>query len=76
MRGHLGLLSTAVGIAVTLAVTQPSAAAAEPSQRDRLLAAFDRILGNYAGEFDEWELSTAAINGVTRRARLPVRIHQ
>src|SRR5262249_39687166 len=65
MRKHLIVSSAAVGIALALAVIQTNAAAAESSQRDRLLAAFDRILGNYVDEFDESELVTAAINGMT-----------
>src|SRR5215831_15747536 len=65
MRKHLTLPGAAAGIALALAVIQTNAAAAESSQRDRLLAAFDRILGNYVDELDESELVTAAITGMT-----------
>src|SRR5262249_41340380 len=37
----------------------------ESGQRDRLLAAFDRIRANYVDVLDESELVTAAINGMT-----------
>jgi len=65
MRKHLTLPGAAAGIALAVAAIQTNAAAAESSQRDRLLAAFDRILGNYVDELDESELVTAAINGMT-----------
>jgi carboxyl-terminal processing protease len=65
MREHLTLASAAAGIVLALTVFQANAAAAESSQRDRLLAALDRILGNYTDELDESELVTAAINGMT-----------
>jgi carboxyl-terminal processing protease len=65
MRKHLMLPGAAAGIALAVAAIQTNAAADEPSQRDRLLAAFDRILGNYVDDLDESELVTAAINGMT-----------
>jgi carboxyl-terminal processing protease len=66
MRKHLILPSAAVGFALALAVIQANApAAVESSQRDRLLAAFDRIRANYVDALDESELVTAAINGMT-----------
>ena len=64
MRGHLKLAGAAVGIALALAVIQTNASAAETSQRDRLLAAFDRIRANYVDQLDKSELVTAAINGM------------
>jgi carboxyl-terminal processing protease len=64
MRGHLKLAGAVVGIALALAVIQTNASAAETSQRDRLLAAFDRIRANYVDQLDESELVTAAINGM------------
>jgi carboxyl-terminal processing protease len=65
MRKHLILSSVAVGIALALAVIQANVpAAVESSQRDRLLAALDRIRANYVDEHDESELVTAAINGM------------
>ena len=66
MRKHLILPGAAVGIALTLAVILPNApAAVDSSQRDRLLAAFDRIQANYVDALDESELVTTAINGMT-----------
>jgi carboxyl-terminal processing protease len=66
MPKHLILPGAAVGIALALAAIQPTApAAVESGQRDRLLAAFDRIRANYVDELDESELVTAAINGMT-----------
>src|SRR5215469_4981188 len=65
MREHLVPPGVAVGMALALVVIHTNASAVESSQRDRLLAAFDRILGNYVDEVDESELVTAAINGMT-----------
>jgi carboxyl-terminal processing protease len=58
----MALLSSAL---LALAAIQTNAAEAESSQRDRLLAAFDRIRANYVDQLDESELVTAAINGMT-----------
>ena len=65
MRKHLILPGAAVGIALALAVIRTNAPAAESSERDRLLAAFDRIRANYVDQLDESELVAAAINGMT-----------
>src|SRR5499427_3043411 len=65
MRKHLTLPGAAAGIALAVAAIQTNAAAAVSSQRDRLLAAFDRIRSNYVDALDESELVTAAINGMT-----------
>jgi carboxyl-terminal processing protease len=70
MRKHLILSGVGVGIALALALvlgvirTNAPAAKPEPSQRDRLLAALDRIRANYVDQLDESELVTAAINGM------------
>ena len=72
MRKHLTLVSAAAGIALCLAVPQPDTAIVEAraqttlesSQRDRLLAAFERIRADYVDELDQSELVTAAINGM------------
>jgi carboxyl-terminal processing protease len=72
MRKYLTLLSAAAGLALCLAVSRPDTtivearaqAAVESSQRERLLAAFERIQSNYVEELDQSELVTAAINGM------------
>jgi carboxyl-terminal processing protease len=64
MRKHLKLATAAVGIALALAVLQKDASSFEPSQRDRLLAALDRIRANYVDQLDESELVTAGIDGI------------
>src|SRR5262245_57793989 len=81
MRKHLTLLSAAAaGIALgvtagivlglalrpdTTIVEARAQAAVEPSQRDRLLSAFERIQSDYVDELDQSELVTAAIKGMT-----------
>jgi carboxyl-terminal processing protease len=65
MRELLLLRGAAAGIALALAAIQTGLTAAESSQRDRLLAAFDSIRANYSDALDESELVTAAINGMT-----------
>ena len=72
MRKHLTLLGAAAGIALGLAVTRPDTAivesraqaAVDASQRDLLLAAFERIRADYVDELDQSKLVTAAINGM------------
>jgi carboxyl-terminal processing protease len=66
VRKYLILPGAAVGIVLTLAVVLPNASAAvDSSQRDRLLAALDRIRANCVDALDQSELVTAAINGMT-----------
>jgi carboxyl-terminal processing protease len=65
-------LGAAAGIALGLAVIRPHAAiaeakeqaAVESSERDRLIAAFERIWANYVDQPDQSELVTAAIKGM------------
>ena len=73
MRGiFLTLLCGAAGMTIGLMITRPDTSivearaqeAVESSQRDRLVAAFERIRANYVDEPDQSELVTAAINGM------------
>src|ERR1700747_1575872 len=49
---------------VALTGSETRQAAVESGERDRLLAALERIRANYVDEVDESELVTAAINGM------------
>jgi len=71
-RIFLMLCGFTAGITIGLMITRPDTAsvearaqtAVESSERDRLLAAFERIRTNYVDELDQSELVTAAINGM------------
>jgi carboxyl-terminal processing protease len=72
MRRRLTLLNASVAIVLGLAVTGPDRAlgetkaqtAIESDQRDRLVAALQRIRASYVDEVDPSKLVTAAINGM------------
>src|SRR5215472_9193242 len=71
-RIFLMLCGFTAGITIGLMITRPDTAsvqaraqtAGESSERDRLLAAFERIRANYVDELDQSELVTAAIDGM------------
>jgi len=67
------LLGAAVGMALGLAITRPQtimvearaqAAASDPRQLDRFIAAFDRIHAGYVDQLDQSDLIDAAIKGM------------